>query len=71
MLISELEARLKELREKHGDLPVFVTDRLSSSFHEDLNPAYLHVCNNVQYHPNFKGDWVTIETWGLHISNSI
>lgn len=27
MIISELEAKLKELREKHGDLPVFIPTR--------------------------------------------
>ncbi len=37
MLSSELEAQLKELREKHGDLPVLFPNRSYCSDCEDHN----------------------------------
>lgn len=54
MLISELEQKLKELREKHGDLLVYYTAALGSSFdgYEISAARYEDDVHHIDYESN-------------------
>lgn len=71
MLISEIEAQLKALREKHGDLPCFIQDREQACYTKEISPNCLNVGNNVNYCVQANGEWGIIETWGLKIGARI
>lgn len=47
MKISELEAQLKELREKHGDLPCYNSICI---YEDDLQMEHPDLIGNIQFH---------------------
>lgn len=64
MLISDLEAKLKELREKHGDIHVFKqypTDTFRGNQIDRVSTAeYDSMCQEWYPNPFDKGDGVVI-----------
>ncbi len=50
MLISELETKLKELREEHGDLPIYLNREYHRNIEEVYAEAkYYYAVNGKQY----------------------